>query len=247
MYHNIGAEHEFNTLSVPLFKNHIKYLKSSGYTMISLSEYVENIRTGINNNKAITLTFDDAYISIPETVLPALKKEQIPFSVFVPVNFVGQHNKWDVEEGLNISKIMSWEQLTEIATEELVTIGSHGMSHTSFGKLNEQASVKELKDSKAILEEKLQTTVSHFSYPYGQYRDLGNETDKKLQELGYKSALSTLWGRRNTSEDIFRLKRIEVETTDDVSALQMKVENRNSYREIKQAVKNAMVKLGLWG
>lgn len=245
MYHNIGLEHEFNTLSIPHFIEHLEYLKSSRYKLVSLSEYVENLKSGVYDDQTITMTFDDAYVSICDTVLPSLKEVQIPFTVFVPVNFIEQHNKWDVEEGPNISKIMSWGQLEQIAGEELVTIGSHGMSHTSFGELDEEAIDSELKESKAVLEERLQTSVNHFSYPYGQYKDLGVRTDKKLEQQGYDAGLSTLWGKRNTIDDVYKLKRIEIQVGDSARELKMKMEGSMLVRQIKQNLKTWLYKSGL--
>ncbi|MBL4753493.1 MAG: polysaccharide deacetylase family protein [Flavobacteriales bacterium] len=246
MYHNIGSDREFNTLPVPYFQEHIQYLKTSKYELVSLEEYVQNIQTGSKRGDLITLTFDDAYISICDIVLPLLKKEDIPFSIFVPVDYVGAHNKWDVEEGPGMSEIMTWEQLDHVAMENQVTIGSHGMSHTSFGKLDATAIATELKDSRRILKEKLRTTVVYFAYPFGQLKDLGKGTETTLNKLGYVAGLSTIWGKRNTIDDIYRLKRVEIEHIDDLAAFKKKLENSTIYRQMKQSVKNSLFMMGLW-
>jgi len=246
MYHNIGSELEFNTLPIPYFQRHIEYLKTSKYELVSLKDYIQNIQTDNRRRNLVTLTFDDAYISICDTVLPLLKKEDIPFSVFVPVEFVGTHNQWDVQAGPRMSKIMTWEHLENVAKEDLVTIGSHGMSHTSLGKLEVALIATELKDSKQILEEKLNKRVVYFAYPYGQLKDLGKGTEDLLTEFGYVAGLSTIWGKSNTIDDIYKLKRVEIEPGDDIMKFKSKLENSTVYRQMKQSVKNSLYMMGLW-
>ncbi|MBL4577310.1 MAG: polysaccharide deacetylase family protein [Flavobacteriales bacterium] len=247
MYHNIGSDYEANALPIAYFEDHIAYLKSSRFTLVSLGDYIQNIQRQNPREDFISLTFDDAYASVYETVIPQLKLWNIPFSVFVPVDYVGQHNKWDMADGPDVSKIMTWQQLLDLSQEDLATIGSHGMSHTSFGDLDEAAINKELTTSKEILERKLNLTVSFFSYPYGQPKDLGARTASKLREHGYAAAVSTIWGKKNVIDDLYNLKRIEIEIADDGVSLKKKLESSTGLRLIKQTLKNNLYKIGLWG
>ncbi|MDY0143373.1 MAG: polysaccharide deacetylase family protein [Bacteroidales bacterium] len=91
MYHNIDDEIGFNTISTENFEEQIKYLKSrTKLSIVSINDYLKNIKHQ-KNKKIVTISFDDAYVSIKSKVLPIIKKYNIPIIVFVPVGLVGKH------------------------------------------------------------------------------------------------------------------------------------------------------------
>ena len=63
------------------------------------------------------LTIDDGFISFYENAWPFLKKNRIPFILFVSTQPVGKRG------------YMTWEQIKEIEKEDFVFIGNHSHSH----------------------------------------------------------------------------------------------------------------------
>ena len=123
--------------------------------------------------KKIAMTFDDGIEDVYSIAYPFLKEHKIPFTVFIVTDFIGQ-------EGY-ITK----EQLLTMANDPLVTIGSHGISHDVFTKMDTEEKKKELVESKEFLERLLGTPISFFAYSHGQY-------DKETLRLVkcYDSAMS---------------------------------------------------------
>jgi peptidoglycan/xylan/chitin deacetylase (PgdA/CDA1 family) len=66
------------------------------------------------------------------------------------------------------SKMMGWQEVIS-AAEQGVVIASHSLSHPPFNTLSEQDQVVEMRQSKQLLENKLQRDITHFVYPNGLF------------------------------------------------------------------------------
>lgn len=100
------------------------------------------------------------------------------------------------------------EQLVKLSEHPLVTIGSHSVSHPSLAKIGDEASYKEISDSKKELEKLIGKKVEHFSYPFGTVNDVSERELKHAREAGYLTALTTSYGDVHVNSDLFRLPRI---------------------------------------
>ena len=234
MYHNVDEKAGFNTVSAENFERQLRYVQQN-WQLTDMDTYVRECRT---NPHVATVTFDDAYSCIVTHVLPVIRELNVPITIFVPVSHVGNYNRWD--ENLSDYKrinILSWDEIEKLSQNPLVTFGSHGMSHTSFGKLSEKQIESELKMSKEILETHLQRKVDFFAYPYGQCKDFGCTTPELLHEVGYKAAMTTLWRRHNRNENSYLLRRIEVKPADNMADFQRIMRQKIDFRLIKQEIK----------
>ena len=240
MYHNIGSSSGFNTVSLTNFKEQIEFLKSK-YSIISLDDYIREIKNGSGTNNIVTITFDDAYKSYIEKVVSFLEGEKIPSMVFVAVSHIGKYNIWD--KGSAKIDIMSWEDLKGISRNTFVEIGSHGLSHNRINKLNNDEIFREMEDSKDIMEENLFIKINHFSFPYGQLNDMNSFSRKTLPELGYTSACSTRYSNKNSVKNLFSLNRIEVEPEDDINIFKNKCEIHFHKKYFKRLLKEILIKL----
>jgi hypothetical protein len=63
---------------------------------------------------------------------------------------------------------MKWEELRRL-DPELITVGSHTMTHPILTRLDPQDVCAEIVDSKRILEDRLGRAVDYFCYPNGAY------------------------------------------------------------------------------
>ena len=68
-------------------------------------------------NKEILITIDDAFQSFYLEAWPYLKKNKIPFILFVSTEPVGKKG------------YMNWDQIREIEEEDFAFIGNHSHSH----------------------------------------------------------------------------------------------------------------------
>lgn len=80
---------------------------------------------------------------------------------------------------------LTWDELAEMLSSGLLTVGSHTQSHPMLTKIPTEEVRQELLESKNLIEQHLLIYVNHFSYPHSAYNmDIANE----LRLIGYKSA-----------------------------------------------------------
>lgn len=153
MYHHVepnGAPDPF-TVAPEMLEKHILFLKEKGYTPVSLKELQGNKSV----KKPVMLTFDDGYADNYTHLFPLLKKYNVPAVIFLITDKIGS-------EGF-----LTWEQIREMKDSGLVEFGSHTRSHRRLRSLPDEEIVRELVQSKQILEEKLGEPVTAFCYPFG--------------------------------------------------------------------------------
>lgn len=81
--------------------------------------------------------------------------------------------------------VLTWDELAEMLSSGLLTVGSHTQSHPMLTKIPTEEVRQELLESKNLIEQHLSTSVNHFSYPHSAYNmEIANE----LRLIGYQSA-----------------------------------------------------------
>lgn len=180
MYHDILPQKEvFFDVTPEEFEAHLKLIQAKGLTPISMDQLVTHLRTGLPlPEKPILLTFDDGYLGHYTYVYPLLKKYNYPalFSIYT--------DKIDKRLG---RPGVTWEQVREMATDPLVTIASHSVTHRIMTDLSPSEIQMELQQSKQILESALGIPIRYFTYPEGKYNAAIAEA---VKEAGYIAALT---------------------------------------------------------
>lgn len=94
--------------------------------------------------------------------------------------------KWFADYQIYMDNIvLTWDELAEMLSSGLVTVGSHTQSHPMLTKIPTEEVRQELLESKNLIEQHLSTSVNHFSYPHSAYNmEIANE----LRLIGYQSA-----------------------------------------------------------
>jgi peptidoglycan/xylan/chitin deacetylase (PgdA/CDA1 family) len=154
-------------------------------------------------DRAALITFDDGYRSVLEVALPWLVRFGYPAVLFVPTDFVGRTNLFDLESEPE-EPLCDWDDLRELVRHG-VAVESHGASHRTFSELTPSERAAELEGSKAALEAELDRPVQLFAYPYGD--DAG--AAPQVHEAGYRAAFG--YGGRTISlppADAYRLERL---------------------------------------
>jgi len=87
-----------NGLDISLFKEQISYMKKH-YTFVTMEQVINSISGNENlPNKAVLLTFDDAYVDHYNNVFPVLNKFKIQGSFYAPVKAIKEHTVLDVNK-----------------------------------------------------------------------------------------------------------------------------------------------------
>ena len=192
------ADLERGCLSATEFAAAIRYLKSR-YRFVSLASYVADLRSGrLSQPGALALTFDDGFVDVYTEAFPLLRKENVPFTVFVTTDFVGKDET-----------MLSETQIREMARCDLVDWGAHGISHAALTDLAPAAAEKEITGSKERLESLVGGRVELFCYPDGS-------VDDRIRALVIRHAFAGACATGRTlnygAVDPFALKRIPFES-----------------------------------
>ena len=183
MYHRFG-EDRFPSTSVRMeqFEAHLDHLVNNKYSVVSMSDVMDSLNGGAElPERAVTITIDDAYLSVYEKAYPMFKGRDMPFTVFVAADAV--------DAGL--PAYMSWEQMREMSSNG-ATFANHGAAHDSVLEREKGASDEQwlrrvrsdIEKGAARLDEELDFMAGVFAYPYGEF---DTNTGNLLQEMGYVS------------------------------------------------------------
>lgn len=118
------------------------------------------------------VTFDDGFQNIVDNALPELAKRGIHATLFVVTESLGGNRGWEHRGGDDTreEKVMSVDQMRELSPE-LVTIGSHTMTHPLLPSIEKMQLMQELSGSRLKLEQMLKRNVNLLSFPYGGFND----------------------------------------------------------------------------
>jgi peptidoglycan/xylan/chitin deacetylase (PgdA/CDA1 family) len=105
---------------------------------------------------------------------------------------------------------LSWCELEDLRAAG-IAIGSHSLTHRSFGRISLEEVREEALRSRELLEQRLGGEVRAFAYPFGTRADYGPATGQVLSECGYRCAFHSMHGAIRPGMDPIRLPRIKIE------------------------------------
>ena len=157
MYHRFNEDkYPTTNIQMDVFKNQIEIIKKFKYNFYDPKNLEKNFDTP-KSDKKILITIDDAFSSFYEFAWPYLKKEKIPFILFVSTEAVGKNG------------YMTWDQIKELEKETITYIGNHSHSHDYLVDLETDEFIVDINSSSLIFKEKLGYNPIFFSYPFGEY------------------------------------------------------------------------------
>ena len=157
MYHRFNEfKYPSTNISMDVFKKHVDLILDANLTFYHPKDFVDEFNVP-KKEKKILLTVDDAFQSFYDNAWPYLKKNKIPFILFVSTEPVGNNG------------YMNWDQIKEIDKSEFGIIGHHSHSHDYLIDKSEEIFLKDIKTSNLIFKEKLGYVPTLFSYPFGEY------------------------------------------------------------------------------
>jgi peptidoglycan/xylan/chitin deacetylase (PgdA/CDA1 family) len=208
-YHKVGAPPPDGWATwfyVPedVFAAQLTALRDGGWQPVDCGAFLHGLaEPGTLPEQAALITFDDGYRSVLEVAVPWLERFGYPAVLFVPTDFVGRTNLFDLDNEPE-EPLCDWDDLRELVRRRVV-VESHGASHRTFSELTRSERAAELERSKAALEAELDRPVQLFSYPYGD--DAG--AAPQVRDAGYRAAFG--YGGRTIplpAEDAYRLERL---------------------------------------
>jgi poly-beta-1,6-N-acetyl-D-glucosamine N-deacetylase len=195
MYHRF-EENKYPSTNIKneIFLQHLEEINNSNIEFITYQKFEKLIETEINQNYLL-LTIDDAFESFYINAWPLLKDKKIPFILFVSTREVGKFG------------YMTWNQIKEVESSKLATIGNHSHSHEYLIDWNEKKIKDDLSNSIKIFKKQLGYSPEVFSYPFGEY---SSELKNIVSDLKFKFAFGQHSGVIDKSKDFLELPRFPI-------------------------------------
>jgi len=145
------------------------------------SDLQEPLENGVHH---AVVTFHDAFVSVSDNAVPELARRGIPATIFAPSGYLGERPQWIKDERhSDFGELILDAKGLRSLESELVSIGSHTVSHPSLPTLSGDRAREELRKSKNDLETILGRPVELFAFPYGDYNE---ELVGWTKQVGYR-------------------------------------------------------------
>jgi peptidoglycan/xylan/chitin deacetylase (PgdA/CDA1 family) len=183
------------------FEAQMKYLKTNGYHVVSLSQMLELFDGKELPKKAVVITIDDGWGSTYRIAYPILKKYGYPFTLFIQTNLINK-----------AYKTLDWSQIREMLQNSKLEVGCHTKVHRDLTQPKHGESFKkyfasirkELKTAKNIILKETGKDPIHLAYPYGRTNQLVIDL---LKDSGYISGYTIIRDSNSILTNPFRLNR----------------------------------------
>jgi len=171
MFHDIGNDSGELNIDINLFERILQKTNGMEYNVLKYWELAKN--------KFVALTFDDVMESFFTNGYPLLKKYNYPFTIFVNLSL------------LDTPGFITTNNLKELASDPLCTVGSHGMNHGYFANFSDEEALKDMKESQEKLQLLTGKAVELFAFPYGSVAAVGWGKHKLVRQV-YRYGFSTV-------------------------------------------------------
>jgi peptidoglycan/xylan/chitin deacetylase (PgdA/CDA1 family) len=189
------------TVAPQNFDAQMAFIAQRGFHTITMAQLVGQLKDDKPlPAKPIIISFDDGWEEQYAVALPILKKNNLIGTFFV------------YTRPIDHAQYMTWAQLQEMSAEGM-DIQPHTLTHPHLRALPPDEAMKEIADSKSILETRLGRPMIALAYPFGEYNAAIIEM---LKRAGFEAAVTLDPGYRQRADELFTLHRIRVSYRDSL-------------------------------
>ena len=194
MYHRFNEnKYPSTNIKIDIFKEHLQIIKDSSYNFLNPMDLENNLMIP-KKNKEILITIDDGFKSFYEEAWPILKKEKIPFILFISTEPVGKNG------------YMNWSQIKEIEKSDFGIIGHHSHTHDYLIDKTNEEFISDIEKANEIFLKNLGYIPDLFSYPFGEY----SKFMKDYISQNFKLSFGQHSGVIDVNKDKFELPRFPI-------------------------------------
>jgi len=194
MYHRFNeSKYPSTNIQMDIFEQQIEIIKDSNYKFNNPNEFEKMFSTP-KIKKEILITIDDAFLSFYQEAWPFLKKNKIPFILFVSTEPVGKRG------------YMTWDQIREVELEDFAFIGHHSHTHDYLINETNDQFISDIEKANKIFLKELGYIPNLFSYPFGEY----SKFMRNYVSENFKFAFGQHSGVIDLNKDKFELPRFPI-------------------------------------
>ena len=195
-YHHFSEDTPTVTSVTPKqFDQHLDYLKKNGFSVLPLTQVVSKVRNRQPlPDKCVSLSVDDAYVSVYQTAYPRLKKLGWSMTVFV--------NTKAVDEGTK--PYMNWQQMREMSQHGF-SFENHSNTHDHLIRLKsnekqedwQQRVAEDILIAQNRITQEIGISPTLFSHPYGEYNQDLLDLIQEFNLTGFGQQSGPVWPDAN--------------------------------------------------
>ena len=216
-YHRVSWARDTLAVTPAAFRAQMETLIEARVEPVALNEALGRLNERPTGRYAC-VTFDDGYRDFLDHAMPVLRELRIPATIFVssaPISGTA-HLYWYKRQ----PPLLTWDEVREIARDELFEVGSHTRTHPALPQVPDEAAWQEIAGSKLDIEEKIGERVASFAYPAGLY---GERELKMVRDAGYETGLTSRPGVNEPDQSRQALYRTFIGRRDNVSVFQARL------------------------
>lgn len=209
-YHRVNPEiRDGLSVSPSMLAQHIEWLRDRGYQNVVLEDVLADGDVDAPA-KSFAVTFDDGYRDNYFHAAPVLEEMGVKATVYLVSDMIDTEEpfRWLRPGPEGFDKLdfhMTSRQILKARDRGVFVYGSHTLTHPFLTQLETSEVRRQLLDSRRNLEQLLQSEVSTFCYPAGDFSD---RTLELVGESGYRAAVVT--PNRHIPETMFTLHRVGI-------------------------------------
>jgi|TARA_Y200000002_G_scaffold262307_1_gene217740 peptidoglycan/xylan/chitin deacetylase (PgdA/CDA1 family) len=194
MYHRFNEnKYPSTNIRMEIFEKQIQIIKNLNYNFYDPNIFVSDFDVP-KNKKEILITIDDGFKSFYNEAWPYLKKNKIPFILFISTQPVGKKG------------YMDWDEIKEIEKFDFALIGHHSHTHEYLIDMSEADFIQDIETATKIFNKELGYIPEIFSYPFGEY----SKYMKNYISKNFKVAFGQHSGVIDINKDKYELPRFPI-------------------------------------
>jgi peptidoglycan/xylan/chitin deacetylase (PgdA/CDA1 family) len=198
------------TIAPADFTCHLDAVVASGRTPVPVSALVAHLahRTPLPP-RPVVLTFDDGFADLPGPTAEALASRALTATAYLTTGAItpGRTSLLPPAPMMTLAQV---RQLEAYGME----VGAHTVTHAQLDTLPDPALHRELRESKAVLEDVLGHEVAHLAYPHGYN---SRAVRRAAEGIGYASAVAVRHALSSDRDERYRIARLIVRRTHTVA------------------------------
>jgi len=224
IYHRVGGgSPDERDVPTDEFRRQLDALQ--GYHVVALDEALD-LLDDERSDPSVVLTFDDGFRDVYENAWPLLEDRGLPFTLYLSTAYVGGTMTWDGSTAKAAGPALTWEEIADMTSSGLCTVGNHTHTHARPEVLDEA----ELDRCSAEIRGALGVEARHFAFTWG----VSVPRLKPALRTRFRSAATGELGRNIPGQDMMSLRRVPVRASDPLSFFRAKLHGRlvpeRSYR-----------------